>query len=135
MEEDDEVEHPVARELFRQSSFEVRLSPTLPSSSSSSENEEEVENVAPRIVDAVLKNPVIMITEVQATQRVDDVSLNGSTSKSGQISNSKSEMFLDDAETDSEVTVIMSPGDDGSVGTMKGKLNETFCLDEFEQNL
>lgn len=122
MEEDCEVEHPVTRELFRQSSFEVQLSPALPSSSSSSEDEEEVENVAPRIVDAVLKNPVIMITDVKAVHEGDKYQKAGS-SKTGQMSESGTEMYVDDAETDSEVTAIMSAGDtDGSVGTMKGTL-------------
>nr|CAD7453020.1 unnamed protein product [Timema tahoe] len=46
------VEHPVCRTLFRQSSLETRLTPSLPSDSDDSEDD------LPRIVDVIVKTPV-----------------------------------------------------------------------------
>lgn len=53
----EEVEIPVQRCLFRQSSVEMRLTPVPPSDSSEEESDEEIKNVTPKVVGIVLKSP------------------------------------------------------------------------------
>ncbi|GLH01063.1 Filamin-A [Gryllus bimaculatus] len=61
---EDEVEHPVCRTLFRQSSLEMRVEAEEPPDSSDSEEVEYAQVCKPRVVDAVLKasHPAVSIT-------------------------------------------------------------------------
>jgi hypothetical protein len=105
------VERPVYRNLFRQASHETRLSPTVPSDSEESDNENEHhQRPLPRIVGVLVKKDIEVKTKGQSVSvQPEEVTADGGTSQNENKNVSSSPK----SETEKAVTIAGHGADQG----------------------